>query len=117
MDLLEIKEFVRSSDNDVDHLLPSWIDDSHSECCDWERVTCDSTTGHVNELFLHNIKDLSYVYSPRWKYYFFRNVMDNYMDKMWFMDVSLFDAFNELTSLNLSMNEFGGWIGNEGTLI
>ena len=36
---------------------------------------------------------------------------------MWFLNVSLFDALKELTSLNLSMNEFEGWIGNEGMLI
>ena len=33
---------------------------------------------------------------------------------VWFLNVSLFDALKELTSLNLSMNEFEGWIGNEG---
>ena len=36
---------------------------------------------------------------------------------VWFLNVSLFDALKELTSLNLSMNEFEGWIGNEGMLI
>ncbi|KAK7829535.1 receptor-like protein 9a [Quercus suber] len=119
--LLEIKEFVRSNGNDVDHLLHSWANDPKSECYDWEQVICDSNTGHVVELFLHNVKELSYVYSPRFKYYFLRNDRDNYMHyletnhSMWFLNVSLFEAFNELKSLNLSMNEFEGWIGNEGS--
>ena len=124
MGLLEIKEVVRSNGNDVDHLLYSWVNDPKSECCDWERVICDSNTGHVVKLFLHNVKELSYVYySPRFKYYFLRNDRDNYMNyletnhTMWSLNISLFDAFNELKSLNLSVNEFEGWIGNEGMLI
>ena len=52
MGLSEIKEFVRSNGNDVDHLLHSWVNDPKSECCDSERVICDSNTGHVVELFL-----------------------------------------------------------------
>jgi hypothetical protein len=63
MGLLQFKEFVRTSGAgaDADRLLPSWVDDlqSTSDCCGWERVTCNSTTGHVIELFLHNINQLS----------------------------------------------------------
>ena len=78
MGLIEIKEFVRSNGNDVDHLLHSWINDPKSECCDWEWVICDLNTCYVVELFLHNVKGLSYFYSPRFKYYFLRNDRDNY---------------------------------------
>ena len=39
MGLLEIKEIVKSNTNYVDHLLPSWVDDHESECCEWKRVT------------------------------------------------------------------------------
>ena len=52
MGLLEIKEFVRFSPNVTDHLLPSWVDDHKSDCCHWERVTCDYTTGHVTHFSL-----------------------------------------------------------------
>ena len=36
MDPLEIKEIVKSNTNYADHLLPSWVDDHQSECCEWE---------------------------------------------------------------------------------
>ena len=51
MALLEIKGGFASFED----LLPSWVDDHKSECCEWERVTCNSTTGHVTNLSLHNI--------------------------------------------------------------
>nr|POF24470.1 lrr receptor-like serine/threonine-protein kinase gso1 [Quercus suber] len=107
MGLLEIKEeFARSTPNATirDHLppstrvyiLPSWVDDHKSECCEWERVTCNSTTGHVTHLSLHNI----------WEFddYF------NLKDMVWFLNVSLFESFKELRSLDLSYNAIGGWI-------
>ncbi|KAJ9560527.1 hypothetical protein OSB04_005687 [Centaurea solstitialis] len=40
---------VRSADS-----LPSWVDDGR-ECCDWERVNCNTTTGHVTGLSLRNV--------------------------------------------------------------
>ncbi|KAM4113371.1 hypothetical protein ACJW30_05G216100 [Castanea mollissima] len=102
--LLEIKEFVRSRRNITNHhLLPSWVDESKSECCEWERVTCNSTTGHVTQLSLHNIRGLdSYNYSL--------------IDVVWFLNVSLFESFPELKSLDLSLNGIGGWIENEGSI-
>ena len=43
MDLLAIKEFVRFNKFvDKDHLLPSWVDNHESECCEWEQVSCNS---------------------------------------------------------------------------
>ncbi|OMP01415.1 hypothetical protein COLO4_11886 [Corchorus olitorius] len=57
--LLELKKaFVDDSD---DSLLPSsWKNihdpESNSDCCSWERVTCNSTTGHVIELSLRHLK-------------------------------------------------------------
>ena len=98
MGLLEIKEeFVRSTTNVTirDHLLPSWVDDHKSECCEWERVTCNSTTGHVTQLSLHNIWEFdteeAYVYSL----YSF-----NFKDMVWFLNVSLFESFKEIRSLD-----------------
>ena len=52
MGLLEIKEFVRSSPNVTDHLLHSWVDDHKSDCCHWERVTCNSIIGHLTHFSL-----------------------------------------------------------------
>ncbi|KAF2306153.1 hypothetical protein GH714_013554 [Hevea brasiliensis] len=54
--LLDFKEFVGSNGLDVDYLLSSWVDNSTSDCCKWERVMCNSTTGHVTELSLNNTR-------------------------------------------------------------
>ncbi|KAJ9561052.1 hypothetical protein OSB04_006212 [Centaurea solstitialis] len=71
----------------VDHFLPSWVDDGR-ECCDWERVMCNTTTGHVTDLSLRNIVPAPY---------------DDYKS-IWPLNVSVFLHFKELTSLNLSRN-------------
>ena len=105
--LLEFKGFIKSIGDDADHLLPTWIDDRESECCDWERVTCNNATGHVVELALDNIENRTYealVYDMFYPHY-----------KNPFINVSLFLPFKELQSLNLSYNHFGGWFENEGT--
>ena len=121
MGLLEIKEeFVRSTPNATirDHLfpstvrvyiLPSWVDDHKSECCEWERVTCNSTTGHVTHLSLHNIWEFDTELIPHYTYGLYHTV--------WFLNVSLFESFKELRSLDLSSNTIGGWIEHKGMLI
>ena len=105
MGLLEIKEFVRSSPNVTNYLLPSWVDDHESECCEWERVTSNSTTGHLTQFSLHNIKDLD-IDCHYYHYYGLKDVI-------WFLNVSLFETFQKLESLNLSCNAIGDWIENE----
>ena len=117
MGLLEIKEeFVRYTPNATirDHLppsrvniLPSWVDDHKSECCEWERVTCNSTTGHVTHLSLRNIWEFD-------DYFFYPS---DFKDMVWFLNVSLFETFKELRSLDLSFNAIGGWIEHKGMLI
>jgi hypothetical protein len=56
--LLQLKAFLKSNIIIYAHhrLLPSWIDDAKStDCCGWERVTCNSTTAHVINLSLDNL--------------------------------------------------------------
>jgi len=99
--LLELKAFLESNiihaDAD-DHrgLLPSWIDDAKSDCCGWERVTCNSTTAHVIKLSLYNLKE-----------------QDPYNSR-WLLNVSLLVLFKELTTLNLSGNAIRGCLPNKG---
>ncbi|KAM4113353.1 hypothetical protein ACJW30_05G214400 [Castanea mollissima] len=119
MGLLEIKEeFVRSTPNETiqyfqpprvyplsgGHILPSWVDDHKSECCEWERVTCNSTTGHVTHLSLHNIWEFDA------DYIFYDFYSSEFKAMVWFLNVSLFESFKELRSLDLSVNGIGGWI-------
>ncbi|XP_040947313.1 receptor like protein 21 [Gossypium hirsutum] len=54
--LLQFKEFVESEGYDADHLFPSWSGDPLSDCCSWERVTCNSSTGRVIQLSLNNTR-------------------------------------------------------------
>ncbi|KAJ4967598.1 hypothetical protein NE237_019447 [Protea cynaroides] len=99
--LLEFKKTFhniwKSSDDGYDH-LPSWrVDDvrgSDVDCCSWERVYCNATTGRVIQLSLENLND---------------NILDDC-----YLNISLFSAFKELRHLNLSYNRFNGWINNEG---
>ena len=122
MGLLEIKEeFVRSTPNKTItyflhspprvNILPSWVDDQKSECCEWERVTCNSTTGHVTHLSLHNIWEFDIEPDDYFSYSFYlKNIV-------WLLNVSLFESFKELRSLDLSINAIGGWIEHKGMLI
>ncbi|KAL7619342.1 hypothetical protein Lser_V15G01243 [Lactuca serriola] len=97
--LLEVKaSHMNSYDSEIDNFLPTWVDygsstpgDGGSDCGDWERVNCNTTTGHVIELSLYNL----------------RGMVDENMElgiKLWPLNVSLFLHFKELTSLNLSYN-------------
>ncbi|XP_062155028.1 receptor-like protein 15 isoform X3 [Alnus glutinosa] len=108
--LLELKAFLESNIIYADdhRLLPSWIDDEKSDCCDWERVTCNSTTAHVIKLSLYNIKDDPNYYEDRYYYGY-----GDYNNR-WLLNVSLLVPLKELTTLNLSGNAIGGCLPNEG---
>ncbi|GLT99567.1 hypothetical protein SLE2022_170000 [Rubroshorea leprosula] len=93
--LLEFKAFVKSDGQDADHLLPSWVNDPGDDCCKWERVDCDSTTGHVIKLSLSNTRQFD---DP---------------ENSWHLNISLFQPFKELRRLNLSFNVIAGWIQNK----
>ncbi|XP_058004804.1 receptor like protein 21-like isoform X2 [Hevea brasiliensis] len=98
--LLDFKAFVHSNGDDADLLLPSWIHDRSSDCCRWERVTCNSTTGHVIKLSLNDTRQITF---------------DGYYEDMsiWYLNVSQFQPFKELISLNLSYNAIAEFIDNE----
>ena len=103
MGFIELKAFLNSNINDTNGLLlPSWVNETKNGCCGWEGVTCNTTTGHVIKLSLYNLKHESY-----YQHYEDRN-------ETWFLNASLFQPFKELRSLNLSVNQIGGWRGNEG---
>ncbi|KAM3699504.1 hypothetical protein ACJW31_05G030600 [Castanea mollissima] len=93
--LLELKAFLKSKTNHTELLLPTWVNDTKSECCSWELVRCNTTTGHVIKLTLSSI-----------------NQEQNYEDT-WYINMSLFQPFKELRNLDLSNNKIAGWLGNE----
>ncbi|KAF2306151.1 hypothetical protein GH714_013502 [Hevea brasiliensis] len=74
-----------------------------SDCCKWERVMCNSTTGHVTELSLNNTRQYDI------------ESMSFYEDEnIWFAKFSMFQQLKELRSLNLSYNKIGGFIDGTG---
>ncbi|KAH9667276.1 Receptor-like protein 15 [Citrus sinensis] len=94
--LLQIKSFfISASDIEYkDSILSSWVDDEDddgmpSDCCHWQRVKCNATTGRVMQLSLKNTTRLNYPYD-------------------WFplLNMSLFHPLEELQSLDLSVNNF-----------
>ncbi|CAH1442604.1 unnamed protein product [Lactuca virosa] len=98
--LLDIKfSLINLYDSKREDILSTWIEyGSGSDCCDWERVKCNTTTGHVTELSLCYLNGFSYEDG-------------RYMDeKVWPLNVSLFLHFEELTSLDLSSNHLDGGI-------
>ena len=108
MGFIELKAFLNSNINDTNRLLlPSWVNETKSECCGWEGVSCNNTTGHVIELSLYNLKQDTDA-ETNWYYGYGDN------NETWFLNACLFQPFKELRSLNLSVNLIGGWRGNEG---
>ena len=99
MGLLELKAYLKSNTNYTEPLLPSWVYDLKSECCNWEWVKCNNTTGYVIKLCLSNINHETHVYA------------DN---ENWFLNESLLQPFKELRILDLSRNGIRGWQGNKG---
>ncbi|XP_038684336.1 receptor-like protein 15 isoform X1 [Tripterygium wilfordii] len=70
----------------------NWPESSNSsECCEWERVECNATTGRVTKLSLSTIAR-----------------------ETWHLNVSYFLPFEQLTSLDLSGNYVQGREGNQG---
>nr|XP_023916997.1 receptor-like protein EIX2 [Quercus suber] len=98
MGLLELKGYLKSNTNYTKPLLPSWVHDLKSECCNWERVKCNYTTGYVIKLWLSNINHETHVYA------------DN---ENGFFNESLLQPFKELRILDLSCNGIRGWQGNK----
>ncbi|XP_057724562.1 receptor-like protein 15 [Arachis stenosperma] len=103
-------DFKASYSNDA--LLPSWVNDSpKSNCCEWERVTCDPFSGHVTHLSLESVNRNS---GQSWG-----GCLDNTNSSS--LNGSLFLSFKYLRYLSLSANCFDGFIwerdnGSKSTL-
>eukprot|EP00257_Ricinus_communis_P025433 XP_025012847.1 receptor-like protein 15 [Ricinus communis] len=97
--LLEFKAAVSSTEPD-NILLSSWIHDPKSDCCAWERVTCNSTSSQVIELSLQSLYDFeSSIYGP---------------ENTWSLNMSSFRHFKELRILDLSSNKISDSFDYQG---
>jgi len=75
--------------------LPSWRI-AHANCCDWESIVCNSSTGRVTELVLWGVRN--------------EELGD------WYLNASLFLPFQQLNALNLRGNRIAGWVEKKGLL-
>uniref|UniRef100_A0A6N2N073 Uncharacterized protein n=1 Tax=Salix viminalis TaxID=40686 RepID=A0A6N2N073_SALVM len=73
--------------------LPSWRKDD-ARCCDWESITCNSSTGRVMGIYLWGERN--------------GELGD------WYLNASLFLPFQELIDLYLWDNQIAGWVENKG---
>ncbi|XP_065868929.1 receptor-like protein 15 isoform X2 [Euphorbia lathyris] len=93
-----MKEFLKSSCVILDD-LDSWVDDTRmSNCCDWDRVQCNFTSGRVISISLNYTTGLPL----------------SSTSKYCTLNLSLLHPFEELLVLDLSHNQFDGWISNQG---
>ena len=88
-------------------LLPSWVNDPKSNCCDWERLTCDSFTGHVIDLSLESLNS----------YHGRSNILkgSGSFHRTSRLNGSLFLSFKHMRNLNLSNNCFDDIVWKGGT--
>nr|POE80210.1 lrr receptor-like serine/threonine-protein kinase gso1 [Quercus suber] len=91
--LLQIKSSINSTTG-IDYLQTWNSTNKKSDCCDWERVKCDNTTGRTIQL------DLSGIIS--------------WSREDWCLNASLFLPFEELQYLDLEGNWISRWVPNEG---
>ena len=91
--LLQLKASMNFT-ADIDPLRTWNSTNKNSDCCDWERVKCDNTTGRVIQLDL--------------------NDMIGWSREDWCLNASLFLPFEELQYLNLVVNGIRRWVPNEG---
>ncbi|KAK6267689.1 hypothetical protein QUC31_011849 [Theobroma cacao] len=93
--LLKLKAFIESVSEGPDTTLITWVDGhERSNCCSWDRVKCSATTGRLMELSLSHA----------------RTRIPGTLFRICNLNISLFHPFEELVSLDLSDNAFGGWI-------
>ncbi|KAD4585444.1 hypothetical protein E3N88_23045 [Mikania micrantha] len=105
--LLEIKASLVGISNSYDNLLPSWTADDRSSYCDWERISCNSTSSvgdnykYVDGLSLGNLFSMEET-----DYYTYNDISIN-RRMMWPLNFSIFLHFKELRKLDLSYNSIG----------
>ncbi|KAM3734110.1 hypothetical protein ACB098_11G190000 [Castanea mollissima] len=94
--LLQYKASVNYTDDY--HVTPWDLANKESDCCEWEGVKCNITTGRVIQLALNSTISYWSGESGGGSYF----------------NASLFLPFEELQYLDLSENWIRGWVPNEG---
>ncbi|XP_019093591.1 PREDICTED: probable LRR receptor-like serine/threonine-protein kinase At4g36180 [Camelina sativa] len=87
--LFELKKFLLSRREEWDHdrpYLPTWTNDTESDCCLWQGLTCDPTSRRVIELSFGSL----------------------FLKENSRLNLSLLHSFEDVRSLDLSFLEFEG---------
>ncbi|KAL7239567.1 hypothetical protein ACSBR2_005461 [Camellia fascicularis] len=93
--LLQLKASINHQNRNSTYAREeTWKGEATTDCCEWERVKCSTTTGRVIQLSLG-----STIYGDTGD---------------WYLNASMFLPFEELESLDLSYNRLAGWLENEG---
>ena len=100
---IALLQFEASIVNYADEsFFPHWdLGNKDSDCCEWERVKCNITTGRVIQLTLNGT--MSYLSTES--------------GRGWYFNASLFLPFEDLQYLDLNWNGIRGWVPNEGTKV
>ncbi|KAK8491154.1 hypothetical protein V6N11_037918 [Hibiscus sabdariffa] len=77
--------------------------ESSIDCCKWERVECNPTTGRLTHLFLNLTHQFDVIYDEY-----------QYHREKWYLNASLFLPFEELQYLSLSGNSIAGCVADQG---
>ncbi|KAL4601399.1 hypothetical protein ACB092_11G270000 [Castanea dentata] len=91
--LLQLKASINST-GDIENFQTWNSTNKNSDCCDWDGVKCNNTTGRIIQL------DLSWMMS--------------WSGEDWCLNASLFLPFEELQHLDLDDNQISRWVPNEG---
>ncbi|XP_022751580.1 LRR receptor-like serine/threonine-protein kinase GSO1 [Durio zibethinus] len=83
------------------------VETQSSNCCEWDRVECNNSTGRVMRLFLNHTFTEEVWHDLSYGYYDVTGSHD------WYLNASLFLPFEELNSLYLSENSIAGCVYNE----
>ncbi|ESQ27742.1 hypothetical protein EUTSA_v10018093mg [Eutrema salsugineum] len=78
--LLELKKYIISQSRLPDFVLPTWTNDRRSDCCRWEGLKCNRTSGRVTEIVLSDL----------------------FLKESSLFNLSLLHPFEEVRSLNFS---------------
>ncbi|CAD5334410.1 unnamed protein product [Arabidopsis thaliana] len=88
--LLELKKFVmsRCEECEYDSVLPTWTNDTKSDCCQWENIKCNRTSRRLTGLSIYT----------------------SYYLEISLLNLSLLHPFEEVRSLDLSNSRLNGLV-------
>ncbi|XP_077245891.1 cuscuta receptor 1-like [Tasmannia lanceolata] len=95
--LLQLGDSINDYPNSATHsVFQDWVGE---DCCQWWRVSCSNSSSRVIGIDLRGARDPNPYFT---------------LFGVWYPNATLFAQFKELESLDLSINQIGGWVMPEG---